>query len=1024
MRSRLPLSPLLAAIAFTLVLFLASPALAFDGGYHVELTRDAMQGSSYGQTPIQVAQVANWYDDGFESAKAVISEDPTSFTIPLDWIGLGDINYPGVSAAWGQRFGPASVRDLSDVYLHFDQLADNSQVSAAWDRLVKNTHRAVLAAQAANDPLGYLTVMGATMHAVQDFYSHSNWAELTEAGAWGGDATWFDVKASVRDTKYIYTHHAATGSIPAVGHDVLNKDWSEHAYFPTAYREAYYASDQWVHLLDSWITPAFKDQVLAASAPGVDLEYEFVRYLTWYAGHWKGPHSTSWDDYVIVGPDYLRDSNQDYLNKWKQYTPLICADPAPAETFTMLVVYPETIGWVEIVTNQVSQTDQCLIDIDPFGEADFYAYVGVNDRDYLTPMHEDADTIYPDDWYILAPIDPGPGSQWVNFKYDLWDEDAPGPGATNWMTLRGDDDHCDIVRELGKTIFYGAAGADDLAQIVNFTTDGQIYDAGFFESDGDGNEAVVSFNATWLEPARRPFQTDIHSDPRSTTPPRPSAPLVTDDGLWTNSRTYLHATWTVPGGSEYNPVTEYRYRISRRENEILSSGIYSQINDWTSAGTDRLANIDGLALTEGWIYYIEVQARNAGGWSETGRSDGVILDAVPPVMQSLSLMQQTLAKSGPTREQGLLPPGGGSGSGLPGGSLLNPGGPAGPSYPNSLAIVPVATDPGGLMDSSGLWGYVIWMSDLTRQTHGPDKGDKIPHTEEVYGPSQGAHVPLGSLNNGVLEFVDVPLLDGKTYSIRVAPRDWAGNEGAQLSGEVTVSFSDTTPPPAPAPRTEARADADSPLTVSWDEVFDPESGIYEYLVAVGSYSSTPDNPNVVPWTSVGRDTSFDIPGVDPHANSTYVNIWVKAKNGKGLESLVGSVVYQTESGVFARPDMFPPVAANAPIRVVVLGKRLTMDTVPTMVNGRVLVPMRFIFEALGAKVDWRQATQTVIGTRGSVTIRLTVGQAVGYVNGIPVKLDAAAQMINGRVFVPLRFIAEALDCDVKWNGPQRAVIVE
>ena len=167
----------------------APPAFAFDGGYHVELTRDAMQGSSYGQGAIEAAQVANWYDDGFESAKRIISEDPTAFTIPLDSIGLGDISYPGVSDIWASRFGPSNLRDLSDVYLHFDQVANYDEVKTAWNRLIQNTHRAVLQAQADNDPLGYLTVMGATIHTVQDFYSHSNWAELTESGVWGGEAT-------------------------------------------------------------------------------------------------------------------------------------------------------------------------------------------------------------------------------------------------------------------------------------------------------------------------------------------------------------------------------------------------------------------------------------------------------------------------------------------------------------------------------------------------------------------------------------------------------------------------------------------------------------------------------------------------------------------------------------------------------------------------------------------------------------------------------------------------------------------
>jgi len=492
---------------------------------------------------------------------------------------------------------------------------------------------------------------------------------------------------------------------------------------------------------------------------------------------------------------------------------------------------------------------------------------------------------------------------------------------------------------------------------------------------------------------------------------------VTDQGLWTGSRTYLHATWTVPGGSEYNPVDEYRYQVTRREIALFMGAYYIPVRDWVSAGTTREANINGLSLEEGWIYYIEVQAHHVGGWSETGRSDGTALDATPPVLQSLGVAQQTLTRNAPTREQGL-------GSSLPsGGGLFNEATSAQVTYPNSLAITPVASDP-GFFDGSGLWGYVVWVSDLTFRTHEPDADHKYPYLEEVFGPSRGANVSLSALHDGVLEFADVPLLDGRTYAIRVAAKDWAGNEGNTRGGEVVAHFEDRTPPPAPTPETQVRSATYSPLTVRWDEVFDAESGIHEYLVAAGTRSATQDDPDVLRWTSVGRDTAFDIPGVDPHASRTYVNIWVKAVNGAGLESPIASVVYATEPGVFPLAGVMPPVAATAPIRAVVFGNRLTMDSLPAVINGRVMAPMRFIFQALGADVNWIQSTQTVVGTRGSRTIRLTVGQAVGYVNGRPVRLDAPAQVIGGRVFVPLRFIAEALDANVNWNGAQRAVIIE
>lgn len=73
---------------------------------------------------------------------------------------------------------------------------------------------------------------------------------------------------------------------------------------------------------------------------------------------------------MILGPDYLVDSTTTYISKWKEYAPLLCADPAPSDTVPMLVIYPEVAGWVKVVTNMVIQTDDDLyFDIDPMGEA-------------------------------------------------------------------------------------------------------------------------------------------------------------------------------------------------------------------------------------------------------------------------------------------------------------------------------------------------------------------------------------------------------------------------------------------------------------------------------------------------------------------------------------------------------------------------------------------------------------------------------------------------------------------------------
>uniref|UniRef100_UPI000481B308 stalk domain-containing protein n=1 Tax=Desulfovirgula thermocuniculi TaxID=348842 RepID=UPI000481B308 len=105
------------------------------------------------------------------------------------------------------------------------------------------------------------------------------------------------------------------------------------------------------------------------------------------------------------------------------------------------------------------------------------------------------------------------------------------------------------------------------------------------------------------------------------------------------------------------------------------------------------------------------------------------------------------------------------------------------------------------------------------------------------------------------------------------------------------------------------------------------------------------------------------------------------------------------------------------------GKELVCDTPPVVEQGRVLVPLRAIFEALGASVEWDGSTQTVTGRKEGTTVRLVIGQGTAYVNERPVSLDVPGKIINGRTMVPLRFIGESLGAEVNWDGTTRTVIV-
>ncbi len=101
-----------------------------------------------------------------------------------------------------------------------------------------------------------------------------------------------------------------------------------------------------------------------------------------------------------------------------------------------------------------------------------------------------------------------------------------------------------------------------------------------------------------------------------------------------------------------------------------------------------------------------------------------------------------------------------------------------------------------------------------------------------------------------------------------------------------------------------------------------------------------------------------------------------------------------------------------------------LDQHPVTRNDRTLVPLRFLGESLGAEVVWEEQTKTVTYITEEVEIMLQIGSDIGLVNGIAVKLDAAPQIINGRTMVPLRFISETLGYEVIWEKETRGIYIE
>ncbi|GGA29986.1 copper amine oxidase N-terminal domain-containing protein [Paenibacillus physcomitrellae] len=118
-----------------------------------------------------------------------------------------------------------------------------------------------------------------------------------------------------------------------------------------------------------------------------------------------------------------------------------------------------------------------------------------------------------------------------------------------------------------------------------------------------------------------------------------------------------------------------------------------------------------------------------------------------------------------------------------------------------------------------------------------------------------------------------------------------------------------------------------------------------------------------------------------------------------------------------------PVQAASAIKILIDGKELVTDQAPLITGGRTFVPLRGIFEALNASVQWNNASKTVTTYKNGTTVVLKLGANTATINNQTVYLDAPAVSRNGRTLVPLRFVSESLGQNVEWQPSSRRVVI-
>ena len=286
------------------LLALAPVSRAFDTWWHADATRQAAVGNGFSGDARLTMQVTNYILDFYagiaSKAYEKLGADPEA-------------------AEWRKFENRVQLADPALHYCHFDAVFTTADIEANWKTLEANTIAALR--KYAKDPsvrpghrtIVLLTVLGVSLHLVQDFYSHSNWIDQFQEAS--PPPIWFEVPAAERAKLKIKTGAYPAGSAPGQpDHDSLNKDTSQRPGHAKAFDAAARASTDWLkHIVDA--TPDLDWSSLKSYNVGSDvvlrpflreMDATFLTSSSIVANHFDGEKPAR----MIFNPDPERNKRQ------------------------------------------------------------------------------------------------------------------------------------------------------------------------------------------------------------------------------------------------------------------------------------------------------------------------------------------------------------------------------------------------------------------------------------------------------------------------------------------------------------------------------------------------------------------------------------------------------------------------------------------------------------------------------------------------------------------------------------------
>ncbi|KAF1085275.1 hypothetical protein SPSYN_01411 [Sporotomaculum syntrophicum] len=227
---------------------------------------------------------------------------------------------------------------------------------------------------------------------------------------------------------------------------------------------------------------------------------------------------------------------------------------------------------------------------------------------------------------------------------------------------------------------------------------------------------------------------------------------------------------------------------------------------------------------------------------------------------------------------------------------------------------------------------------------------------------------------------------------------------------------DAAPPPAAPSDLIAIATSANSIYLTWQD----NSGADNPEACFMIYRGEHPGGSTTYLTSVKRDfNEFTVTDLSP--NQTYY-FSVKAYSDWG----------SSEASNEANATTSPPFANLISLQIgspdmLVNGKQQKIDpgrnTTPMVIDGRSMVPIKSIIEAMGGEVAWDSVEQKVSVKLKDSNVEVWIGSNKAKVNGLNAITDTAPSVINGRTMLPLRFISENLGSDVKYNSSTQKVTI-